>query len=446
MADGYSNFVHSGPGQLLAKQLGLPQPEILRRYQPGQPALAGPIVVEGSGRLVSDLRALLATDYTIIGVGEDGKPATEGKVAGVVVDATGVTTPEASVELFEILNPLVRRLAPCARVVVVGTTPEEVHGEERICQRGLEGMTRSLAKEMRRGGTVNLVYVAPTAQVAQAESTLRFLLSGKSAYVDAQVFRIGDTATSGTDWLKPLAGKIAVVTGAARGIGATIAEVLARDGAHVICVDIPAAGEALSQTANSVGGTSLGLDVTASDAADQLAEHVKQRHNSAIDIIVHNAGITRDKTMAGMDQARWNAVVAVNLIAPVRITQRLLELGAIAENGRVIGVSSMAGIAGNRGQTNYAFTKAGVIGLVDEFSETAGHGITVNAVAPGFIETQMTAAIPVVTRELGRRLNAMQQGGQTIDVAETIAFFAQPQSQAVTGNVVRVCGQSILGA
>ena len=298
----------------------------------------------------------------------------------------------------------------------------------------------------RRGATVQLVYTDPNTPLSSLESTLCFLLSGKSAYVDAQVIRLNEAPSPSVDWDKPLKGKISVVTGAARGIGKTIAQTLARDGAHVICVDIPAAGEALAETANEVNGTSLGLDVTAPDAADTLARHVKERHKTGIDIIVHNAGITRDKTMAGMDDARWKSVMAVNITAPLTITERLLELGAINDNGRVIGVSSMAGIAGNRGQTNYAYSKAGVIGFVDSFSESAGHGITVNAVAPGFIETQMTAAIPVVTREVGRRLNSLQQGGLTIDVAETIAYFASPASEAINGNVIRVCGQSVLGA
>lgn len=121
--------------------------------------------------------------------------------------------------------------------------------------------------------------------------------------------------------------------------------------------------------------------------------------------------------------------------------------GSIGEGGRIVGLSSMAGIAGNRGQTNYAATKAGMIGLTDSLSAGyADKGITVNAVAPGFIETKMTEAIPVATREVGRRLNSLYQGGQPVDVAETIAYFASPASNAVTGNTVRVCGQAWLGA
>ena len=117
------------------------------------------------------------------------------------------------------------------------------------------------------------------------------------------------------------------------------------------------------------------------------------------------------------------------------------------DDGRVIGLSSMAGIAGNRGQTNYATTKAGMIGLTQALApELNEKGITINAVAPGFIETKMTAAIPLATREVGRRLNSLLQGGQPVDVAEAIAYFASPASNAVTGNVIRVCGQAMLGA
>jgi len=443
--DLYSQFVTSAPGSFIAGKVGLPQPEQLRRYQQGQPALDGPVLLGGEGRLVEPVRAMLSGDYQLAGQDADGK------FAGLVFDATAIRRPEDLRQLFDFFNPVIRRVSASGRVVVLGTTPDETGSvEERIAQRALEGFTRSLGKEMKHGSTVQLVYVSADADQGASglESTLRFILSGKSAYVDAQVFRIGaGGATAPTSWDRPLEGKVAVVTGAARGIGAEIAAVLSRDGAHVICCDVPAAGESLSATANKVGGTSLPLDVTAADAAEVLAAHVKERHEGVVDVLVHNAGITRDKTLAGMDAARWDSVMAVNLIAPERITAELAEKGALAENGRVIGVSSMAGIAGNRGQTNYATSKAGVVGFVDGASaELASRNVTVNAVAPGFIETQMTAAIPFATREAGRRMNSMQQGGKPVDVAETISFFASPASSAVTGNVIRVCGQSLLGA
>ena len=447
--DLYSTFVKSGPGSFLAGQLGLPQPPTLRRYKPGAPPLAGPVILGGQGRLVEPLRELLAgAGYELVvnNVGARGAD----KFGGIVFDATGITKSAELEQLYEFFKPTLRSTAGSARFVVIGTTPDQTKtADEQIAQRSLEGFTRSLGKELRGGATAQLVYVSPKAKtgLSGVESTVRFLLSAKSTYVDAQVVRIGDAdSTAPADWDKPLAGKVAVVTGAARGIGATIAEVLARDGAHVIAADIPAAGEALSATANKVGGTAFPIDVTADDAGAKLAEHALERHGG-IDIIVNNAGITRDKLLANMDDARWNAVIGVNLIAPQKLVDDLVAKKALREGGAVIDVSSIAGIAGNRGQTNYGTSKAGVIGLVNAYAPIlAKSGITINAVAPGFIETAMTAAIPFATREVGRRMNSLQQGGQTVDVAETVAYFASPASNAVTGNVVRVCGQSLLGA
>jgi 3-oxoacyl-[acyl-carrier protein] reductase len=353
--------------------------------------------------------------------------------------------------LYEFFNPLLRNLGASGRVVVIGTTPAETgNADEQIAQRALEGFTRSLGKELRRGATVALVYLSPDAKPAATglESTLRFILSAKSAYVDGQVFYVGPAdATPPADWDRPLDGKVAIVTGAARGIGATIAEVFARDGAKVVVIDVEAAAEPLAETATRIGGTALTLDVTAEDAVDRITEHLRQHYDGRADILVNNAGITRDKLLANMDEARWDAVSNVNLLAPLRLTEGLIDNGTIGEGGRVIGLSSMAGIAGNRGQTNYATTKAGMIGLTQALAaKFADKGITINAVAPGFIETQMTAAIPLATREVGRRLNSLFQGGQPVDVAETIAYFASPGSNAVTGNTIRVCGQAMLGA
>jgi len=448
-SDLYSQIVNSAPGSFVAKQLGVPQPPTLRRYRPGDPPLPGTLLIGGDGRVVEPLRAALAEDYDVVSNNLGGRWADS--FGGLVFDATGITEPEGLTALYEFFTPLLRNLAPSGRVAVVGTTVDQAGSvEERIAQRALEGFTRSLAKELRGGATAQLVYLAADAKPAATglESTMRFILSAKSAYVDAQVFYVGEAdATPPADWDKPLDGKVALITGAARGIGACIAEVFARDGARVIAVDVESAADPLAELATRVGGTALTLDVTADDAVDRIAEHLREHYDGRVDILVNNAGITRDKLLANMDDGRWNSVLAVNLLAPKRLTEGLVGKGALGEGGRVVGLSSMAGIAGNRGQTNYATTKAGMIGLAQALAPALyDKGITINAVAPGFIETKMTAAMPVATREVARRLNSLLQGGQPVDVAETIAYFASPASNAVTGNVIRVCGQAMMGA
>jgi 3-oxoacyl-[acyl-carrier protein] reductase len=195
-----------------------------------------------------------------------------------------------------------------------------------------------------------------------------------------------------------------------------------------------------------IGGSSLTLDITAADAPGRIADHLMEGHGG-VDVVVHNAGVTRDRTLGRMVEDLWTTVIAVNLSAEERINDELLERGAIRENGRIVGVSSMNGIAGNAGQTNYATSKAGVIGMVQSMAPVvAKQKLTINAVAPGFIETKMTAAMPIALREAGRRMNSLSQGGLPVDVAETIAWFANPVSTGVNGNVVRVCGQSLIGA
>ena len=219
----------------------------------------------------------------------------------------------------------------------------------------------------------------------------------------------------------------------------------APDGATVVGVDVPQAASELQTLMKELDGDWLTLDITGKDAPQRIAHHLKEKHGG-VDVVVHNAGITRDKKLANMAEDRWDQVIGVNLTAPERITRHLLDEKVLNDNGSIIGVASIAGIAGNVGQTNYAASKAGVIGLVDSLADELSDGITVNAVAPGFIITKMTAAVPFATRDVGQRLNAMSQGGLPVDVAETIAWYANPASTAVNGNVVRVCGQMMLGA
>jgi 3-oxoacyl-[acyl-carrier protein] reductase len=445
MTTRYQSLINTPVGQLLAKNLGLPNPVELQRYEEGAPLVSGTVAVGGSGRLVKTVVEMLDD----LGVSNVTSASPEERYKGLVFDATGLESSADLVELQRFFTPLMRSLEHNPRVVVLGTPPEMTNSPEaRIVQRALEGFTRSLGKEIGRGGTSQLVYVAPAADSA-VQSTLAFLLSPKSAYVSGQVIRIGTTGATTAepvaDWDKPLAGKVALVTGASRGIGEEIARVLHRDGASVLGVDIPQAANELQAVMKDIGGDHLMLDITAKDAPQRIAKHVKDKHGG-VDVVVHNAGITRDKKLANMKEDGWSAAIAVNLTAPERITAELLDQGLVRPNGRIIGVSSIAGIAGNVGQTNYAASKAGVIGLVNALADTLEDGITINAVAPGFIHTKMTAAVPFFTREVGSMLNAMSQGGYPVDVAETIAWYANPASTAVNGNVVRVCGQMMLGA
>ncbi|HLL65145.1 MAG TPA: 3-oxoacyl-ACP reductase [Micromonosporaceae bacterium] len=457
MIDRYASFAQSGPGRFIVRRLGLPDPYRLYRYSAGATVASGRVLLGGGGssRLAAPVRKILESIGADVTTGRppgsaappSGDGADTGGWAALVYDASAATETEALRGLYDFFHPAIRGLAPSGRVVVLGTPPElcpEVR--ESTAQRALEGFVRSLAKEVGHGSTAQLLYVEPGGEDA-LESTLRFLLSPRSAYVSGQEIRVGQaTVECPEDWERPLEGKVALVTGAARGIGEATARLLARDGAHVICVDVPSAGEALTSLADEITGTPLQLDLTDADAPRRIGEFIATRHVHA-DVFVHNAGVSRDRTIARMSPQDWSAVLDVNLASQERINDVLIGDGLLGSNGRLISVASVAGIAGNRGQTNYATSKAGVIGLVRALAPAlAKRGITVNGVAPGFIETSMTATMPIVLREAGRRMNSLGQAGMPVDVAETIGWLANPASSGVTGNVVRVCGQSILGA
>ncbi|MFJ9620771.1 3-oxoacyl-ACP reductase [Streptomyces sp. NPDC101181] len=440
MADRYLRLTGTAPGRLLTRGLGLPQPVPLRRWSPETPGLDGPLLHLTAGESV--VTAGLAKALAATGLPVKQRAA---RPAGIVLDATGVTSVTGLAEVHAALHPVVRSLAPGGRIVVIGRRPSSEDHHQAAAQQALEGFVRSLGKETGRGATVHLVRLPATGTPDAAGSTLRFLLSPRSAYVSGQVIELTDAAPDAeSDPAAPLTGRTALVTGAARGIGASVGSVLARDGAHVIVLDVPQAREDLARTAHRLGATGLALDITAPDAAARMAAAAPD----GIDVLVHNAGVTRDRRLVNMPADRWAQVLDVNLDSVLRTTDELLASGALNRGGRVVATASIAGIAGNRGQTNYAASKAGIIGLVRSLGPRAAaeHGVTVNAVAPGFIETRMTAAVPLLIREAGRRMNSLAQGGLPVDVAEAVAWFAQPGSAAANGQVLRVCGQSLLGA
>lgn len=446
MTDTYRDLVNSGLPKTVAKKLGLPRPAVLRRHVPGDPLVPGPVLVVADDAAAAEADALAEV---LLGWDLDvRRRAAEGdRFGAVVVVATGVGEPAHLSAPFLALSGALRSLAPSGRVVLL-TRPAGDDPAVAAARAGVIGAMRSLAKELRAGATGNAVTVAEDIPVTApgVVGALRFLLSGRSAYVSGQVLAVGAGGEVPADWERPLAGRVAVVTGAARGIGAAIARTLARDGAEVVVVDVPAAGDALAEVANAVRGVAVQLDITAPDAAERLLEAVRAR-GGKVDILVHNAGITRDKLLANMTPEKWDPVIAVNVTAPLTLTKALLADGGFGPAPRVVCLASTSGIAGNRGQTNYAASKAGVIGLVKALAPTlADAGGTVTAVAPGFIETDMTARMPFATREVARRLNSLQQAGQPVDVAEAIAFLASPQGGGISGETLRVCGQNLVGA
>lgn len=448
MSDRYQSLAHNPIGKFLVQNLGLPNPPYLERWEAGQPLVKGTVLLGAAkgSTLGKNVAELLET----AGINTAAKQVEGDKYKGLVFDATGIGNAADLVAIQKFFTPVLRSLKSCGRIVVIGTLPEATTSTgASIAQRALEGFTRSLGKEVGRGGAVNLVYVGK-GSAASLGSTLGFLLSPKSAYVSGQVVRLGSTdlvkADKVADPAKPLAGKVALVTGASRGLGAAMVRTLHRDGATVVGLDVPPLADDLKALMDELGGGSIIADITAADAPTMIASYLKDTYKG-VDIVVHNAGITRDKRLMNMKSENWSLVIDISVGAPQRITEELLSQCLINKGGRVIGISSIAGIAGNNGQTNYGTAKAGVIGFINDLSKrVAKDGITVNAIAPGFIETDMVKTIPLGIREAGRRMNSMSQGGQPIDVAEAIAWYANPGSSAVTGNVVRVCGQSLLGA
>ncbi|MDH0969298.1 3-oxoacyl-ACP reductase [Acinetobacter johnsonii] len=463
MTDQYQTFAKSPIGKFVIKNLGLPAPTFLDRFESATPVIKGAVLLGAatnsslSGAIAQVLANVHANSYAgnnaqlqhaaaQVGLNLSAFNAgdKESKFKVAIFDASGIESSEQLNELYNFFNPIARQVAASGRVIVVGITPETAGSVKKaIAQRALEGFVKSVGKEFKKGIAAHLIYVDAGAE-ANIESTLRFAASPRSAYVSGQVIRVSKADVVDVDWAKPLAGKTAVVTGASRGIGEAIAHVLARDGAHVICLDVPQQQADLDRVAGEIGGSTLAIDITANDAGEKIKAAAAAQ--GGLDIIVHNAGITRDKTLANMKPELWDLVININLSAIERVNDDLLANEGLNANGRIVCVSSISGIAGNLGQTNYAVSKAGVIGVVKFTAPTLTNGITINAVAPGFIETQMTAAIPFAIREAGRRMNSMSQGGLPVDVAETIALFAATASTGLNGNVVRVCGQSLLGA
>jgi 3-oxoacyl-[acyl-carrier protein] reductase len=240
---------------------------------------------------------------------------------------------------------------------------------------------------------------------------------------------------------KTLAGQIALVTGASRGIGAAIADELADLGATVIGTATSEAGAiAIGERLAAHGGAGRALDVTDGAAVDALIDQIGKEFG-APGILVNNAGITRDQLLMRMKDDDWQAIIDTNLSSVFRTSKAVLRGMMKARHGRIINIASVIGLTGNAGQANYAAAKAGIIGFSKSLAREVGsRGITVNVVAPGFIDTDMTRALPEAQRDALLGQIALGRLGEAADIARAVAFLAGPAASYITGETLHVNG------
>ncbi len=377
---------------------------------------------------------------------------------GLLFDASTLATPEGLKTLYEYFYNRIGKLKPCSHILIVGDagakgsylnggtssqkclSPVAAATQESIC-----GFVRSLGKELGgRGITVNFISAR---QGTDLRGIVRYFLSHHSSYVTGQVVNATGTDVCSSKFEKLLEGRTILVTGAAQGIGAAIARRAAAEGAKVLLLDRPQEIGALEALSREIRGTILPVDLFGEDSVNQTVK--KLRELAPIHGVVHNAGITQDKSLFKMNAERWDSVVALNLSVPLTMTEMMMgkEHDFIcAKDASFVYISSISGVAGNAGQTNYATTKSGLIGYVRALAESDKCGKSrFNCVAPGFIETRMTQAMPMAIREVARRLNSLKQGGEPDDIAQAVVFLLSDAAIGINGETLRVCGQNIVG-
>lgn len=417
-----------------------------------------------------------------------------------MVDATWVQRPEDVTCLaIDVLQPALREgRSNNGRVVLLAREKDAAGGSRgdndpvaAALASGMGGLVRSLAKEMgARGTTVNLLRLrtgganqqqpsgAPLLSLPQAHENLAwplaFFLLPDSAFISGQELSVDVTTTPATaaavaSGPGALDGRVCLVTGASQGIGEAIARRLAAEGAVVLGIDLPSTKVRLEALMAEIGGVAFTQDLVAEAAPTRLREMVAaEAPGGKVDALVHNAGLTMDKTLKRMRIEQFDRVMRVNLEAVLRINEAFglhATAGAgagpgvgagqqqvmVNPGGRVLLLASINGIAGAFGQSNYAFTKSALIGYAHAqaraaaASSSSSSNITFNCLAPGFIETAMTAAMPPLLRFMGRRANALNQSGWPADIAAAAAFLCAEGSRGVNGQTLRVCGLNAVG-
>ncbi|GMI47426.1 hypothetical protein TrCOL_g7548 [Triparma columacea] len=360
-----------------------------------------------------------------------------GAVSAAVIDFREYCAPGREKELSDFLYKASHMVANTAqkhaRVVALTTS----HGTN--LQAGMvEGLVRSLSKELAgKGGVVNMINVTNDSKDARV-GACDFFASDGAAFVNGQRVDIEQPDRKSLEYYENRAKGKAVVTGAARGIGFETVKELKRLGFDVYGVDHPG-GDFTALEKLGVEGV-VKVDVTDESSGNVIGDKV----GGDVNLMVHAAGITRDKTMKRMKPNLWDDVLSVNLFAIQRIDQQLIESGVYNNGARIIGISSTSGVAGNLGQGNYAASKSGLIGYIEDMNGKHEE-FSWNNVAPGFIKTDMTANLPLINEVVTTRvLTPLMTMGEPDDVAGVIGWLGVG-GKGVRGQTVRVCGGMLAG-
>ena len=335
-----------------------------------------------------------------------------------------------------------------SRWILLGDRSLAAEPAGRLLLAAALGCMRSVHKELGPAGSAAHRVVLDGAEPAAVAEALAFLLGPRSAFLTGLDLQLGPSRGDPSGQGAPLQGKVALVTGAARGIGAAVALRLAQAGAEVWVNDVAQAEEAGAATVarlRQAGGQAHFIAADCADARGAAALANALRAGGRLDLLVHNAGITRDRTLKKLDLAAWRKVLAVDLGSMIAVQNALDPL--MDRGSSVVLMSSVMGIAGNFGQSNYTAAKAAVIELARLWSESwQDRGVRANAIAPGFILTEMTAHLPLMNKEMAKQLSSLLQPGLPVDVAELALFLGSAEGRALSGQLLRCDGGMFLGA
>ncbi len=445
MSDSFLDLAKNKALKNSLKKVGIRLPQPLNRdfkaYREGMFS-SSKMAVLGSGILNKTICSFAykhSINLTCLDVNKDNVVNYEAlkyddKLQSLIFDACDLDLVSGLDVVYKFFNLYSSMIKKCGKVIILSSNKDPVFDAT------LSGFMKSLSKELGGIGVcVNKVLITEEvlSEDLDLEDILTFLCSNKAAYITGQTIVINKSAETKV-FTKPLEGKTCLVTGASRGIGLSICQAFAREGAHVIGVDLPVLQQKLINEMTKIGAQSYTLDITDRSKYNELLGFINSR--GKIDVLIQNAGVTRDGVFKRLKYAKWNQALDVNLFALMDLTKALAP--CYSKDMKIVCLSSIAGLAGNFGQTNYAASKAGVKAFVADYA-SKNPSVTINAVAPGFIETEMTEKIPFLIRFFGRRLSSLNQGGLPSDVADLCVFLSIQAN--INGETIRCCGGNLIG-